>query len=68
MPEVRIGSRGSALARCQTDWVLTQLQQRWPDLECRVEYFSTSGDRTADRPLSEFGEKGVFTQYRKSHF
>jgi hydroxymethylbilane synthase len=61
MPEVRIGSRGSALARWQTDWVLTQLQQRWPDLKCRVEYFSTAGDRTAARPLPESGEKGAFT-------
>ncbi|MGC1378559.1 MAG: hydroxymethylbilane synthase [Anaerolineales bacterium] len=61
MPEVRIGSRGSALARRQTDWVLTQLQQRWPDLKCRVEYFSAAGDRAADRPLPKFGEQGVFT-------
>ena len=62
MPEIRIGSRGSALARWQTDWVATHLQQAWPDLTCRIEYFSTSGDRIIDRPLPEIGGKGVFTE------
>lgn len=62
MPEIRIGSRGSALARWQTNWVAAQLQHAWPDLTCRVEYFSTSGDRITDRPLPELGGKGVFTE------
>lgn len=58
---VILGSRGSALARWQTDWVVDCLHQARPDIECRVEYFSTAGDRTADVPLPEFGGKGVFT-------
>jgi hydroxymethylbilane synthase len=62
MPEIRIGSRGSALARWQTNWVATRLQKAWPDLHCRIEYFSTSGDRIQDRPLPELGGKGVFTE------
>lgn len=61
MREMRIGSRASALARWQTDWVATRLQQAWPDLKYRIDYFTTSGDRIADRPLPEFGGKGVFT-------
>jgi hydroxymethylbilane synthase len=61
MREIQIGSRGSALARWQTDWVVTRLQQAHPDLTCRIDYFTTSGDRIADRPLAEFGGKGVFT-------
>ena len=62
MPEIRIGSRGSALARWQTEWVATHLQQAWPNLTCQIEYFSTSGDRIPDRPLPEIGGKGVFTE------
>jgi len=61
MREIRIGSRGSALARWQTDWVVTLLQQAHPGLTCRVEYFTTSGDRAVNRPLPELGGKGVFT-------
>lgn len=61
MREIRIGSRGSALARWQTDWVVTRLQQAHPDLTYRIDYFTTSGDRITDRPLPEFGGKGVFT-------
>ncbi len=61
MREVRIGSRGSALARQQADWVAIRLEQAHPGLICRIEYFTTSGDRIADRPLPEFGGKGVFT-------
>lgn len=60
--EIRIGSRGSALARWQTDWVATRLKQAWPELTCHIEYFSTSGDRITDRPLPELGGKGVFTE------
>jgi len=56
-----IGSRGSALARWQTHWVAGRLARAWPELELRIEYFTTSGDRTTDRPLPEFGGKGVFT-------
>ena len=57
MPEIHIGSRGSALARWQTDWVAARLQHAWPDLTCQIEYFSTSGDRITDRPLPEIGGK-----------
>lgn len=60
--EIRIGSRASALARWQTDWVAAHLQQSWPNLTCHIEYFSTSGDRITDRPLPELGGKGVFTE------
>lgn len=60
--DIRIGSRGSALARWQTDWVAARLQESWPGLTCHIEYFSTSGDRVTDRPLPEIGGKGVFTE------
>ncbi len=57
-----IGTRGSRLARWQTDYVLTRLQEAWPGLECRTHLFTTSGDRQLERPLPEIGGKGVFTE------
>jgi len=59
--EFIIGSRGSALARWQTNWVIEHLRKARPDVRCRVEYFSSAGDREADRPLPELGGDGVFT-------
>ncbi len=58
-----IGTRGSALARWQTDWVLARLREAWPDLDCQTpKVFTTSGDRILDMPLPEIGGKGLFTE------
>lgn len=57
-----IGTRGSALARWQSSWVKTRLESLWPDLEVRLEIFTTSGDRILDKPLPEIGGKGLFTE------
>ncbi|HUX37623.1 MAG TPA: hydroxymethylbilane synthase [Rectinemataceae bacterium] len=57
-----IGSRGSALARWQSTWVKTRLEEFWPALEVGVEIFTTSGDRILDKPLPEIGGKGLFTE------
>jgi hydroxymethylbilane synthase len=56
-----IGTRGSALARWQTAWVSDHLNAAWPNLDCQLKLFHTSGDRILDRPLPEFGGKGLFT-------
>jgi hydroxymethylbilane synthase len=59
-----IGTRGSALARWQTEWVRARLRTAWPDLECQTRLFTTSGDRTqsVNKPLPEIGGKGLFTE------
>jgi hydroxymethylbilane synthase len=59
-----IGTRGSALARCQTEWVLGHLTAAWPGLECQTKLYTTSGDRTqsVEKPLPEIGGKGLFTE------
>jgi hydroxymethylbilane synthase len=57
-----LGTRPSKLARWQTDHVIQLLQAAWPDLDCRVVTFTTTGDKTLDRPLPEIGGKGVFTE------
>jgi hydroxymethylbilane synthase len=60
---VVLGTRGSALARAQTDVVIGMLTGAWPELECETRVVSTAGDRTQEsgRPLPEIGGKGLFT-------
>ena len=54
-----IGTRGSALARTQTEWVASQLRQLGHTIE--IEVISTRGDREQDRTVPELGGKGLFT-------
>jgi hydroxymethylbilane synthase len=60
---VRVGTRGSALARVQTEHVVGLLRAAWPDLECELRPIVTQGDRTqaSGEPLPEIGGKGLFT-------
>ena len=59
-----LGTRASALARWQTEWVAAALQRAWPGLRCALKLLSTHGDRTqADGvPLPAIGGKGLFTE------
>lgn len=56
-----LGTRGSELARWQTNHVLMLLQQAWPDLQAQIQVITTQGDRVLDTPLPLMGGKGVFT-------
>jgi hydroxymethylbilane synthase len=60
---VVVGTRGSALARRQTERVVGRLVAAWPGLECDVRPIVTHGDRTqaSGEPLPEIGGKGLFT-------
>jgi hydroxymethylbilane synthase len=58
---VVIGTRGSALARWQTDHVASLLRSAWPELVVDVKIITTQGDRVLDTPLPLLGGKGVFT-------
>lgn len=55
-------TRASALARYQTNWVITALQAAHPDLTCEEKVISTQGDKILDKPLPLIGGKGLFTQ------
>jgi len=61
IPEVRLGTRGSALARRQTQHVAELLAVAWPERRFAERVFSTTGDRRLDRPLHSIGGKGLFT-------
>lgn len=57
---IRIGTRGSKLALVQTEMVIEKLRQKYPDLNIEIVVLHTQGDKILDKPLIEFGGKGVF--------
>lgn len=59
---LRLGTRGSLLARTQSMLVADLLERSTPGLRVEMRIFKTSGDQIADRPLHEFGGKGLFTK------
>ncbi len=59
---ITIGTRTSRLARWQAQRIAELIEAANPDVACRAVEFTTSGDRTLDRPIAEVGGKGVFTQ------
>jgi len=59
---LRLGSRGSLLARMQSRWVASQLQRRHPGLKVQLVVCRTTGDDIVNRPLHDIGGKGLFTK------
>lgn len=62
MTALRIGSRGSELARWQSDHVAATLRAAHPGLAVEIIIISTTGDRILDTPLAKIGGKGLFTK------
>jgi hydroxymethylbilane synthase len=63
-PRIRLGTRGSPLARKQAEMTAAALKRAWPELAdseaIEVVIIRTTGDRVIDRPLAEVGGKGLF--------
>ena len=59
--ELRIGTRGSALALWQARTVGSLIEQAGGPT-CRLEIIKTSGDRLQDAPMSEIGGKRLFVR------
>jgi hydroxymethylbilane synthase len=59
---LRLGTRGSLLARTQSRLVADALEQLHPNLRVELVTVRTSGDRITDRPLHDVGGKGLFTK------
>ena len=55
-----LATRGSRLARTQTDIVAELLRRAHPGIEIEVLVVTTTGDRDS-RPFAEIGAKGIFT-------
>lgn len=59
---IRVGTRDSALAMWQTEWVVGQLRQLYPDLKFEIVAMKTQGDKILDVALAKIGDKGLFTK------
>jgi hydroxymethylbilane synthase len=59
---LRAATRGSALARWQTDHVAALLRAAHPGVEVEAMTVETTGDRRAATPIREMGGKGVFVK------
>ena len=57
----RVGTRGSALARVQTDEVVQALTSAWPDVNFEVVPITPDGDRRKAAPLQSLG-RGTFVK------
>ena len=61
MKPLRIGSRGSILARWQAEFVRKQLFQL-TGVEAEIIIIKTSGDKMQQQPLTQLGGKGIFVK------
>ncbi len=57
-----IGTRGSALALRQSEWVASELRRLHDGLDVQLIIIKTRGDKIIDRPLTEVGGKGLFVK------
>ena len=57
---IRIGTRNSRLAMIQTEMVADSLRAAAPGTQVLLEARLTTGDKILNKPLQEFGGKGVF--------
>jgi hydroxymethylbilane synthase len=59
---IRIGTRGSPLARWQAEWVAERLRALHPGLAVELVEIKTQGDRDRNTPLAAIGGLGLFTK------
>lgn len=59
---LRIGTRGSPLARWQAEWVAGRLREVHAGLRVEIVEIKTLGDRDRNSPLARIGGAGVFTK------
>lgn len=59
---IRIGTRGSALALWQANWVRDALRRAHPRLAVELVVIKTKGDRIQDVPLAKIGSSALFVK------
>jgi hydroxymethylbilane synthase len=57
---IKIGTRGSALALWQANWVKSRLEAKQPGLTVDLVKIKTTGDKILHTPLARVGGKGLF--------
>ncbi len=60
--EIVVGTRDSALALWQTNWVVETLREIFPEYSFKVIEMKTQGDKILDVALAKIGDKGLFTK------
>jgi len=60
--EIRIGTRGSALALWQAEWVKSELEKKYLGITVTLTKIKTTGDKILDVPLAKVGGKGLFVK------
>ncbi len=59
--ELRLGTRASALALCQANWVKDRVEEHNPSVSVSLVHIKTSGDKI-ETPLFKVGGKGLFVK------
>ncbi len=59
---IRIGTRGSALALAQTNLIIKELKNLYPDITIETTIIKTTGDTILDTKLAAIGGKGLFVK------
>ena len=59
---IRIGTRSSALALWQAEWVKSELEKKYPGTAVALTKIKTTGDKILDVPLAKVGGKGLFVK------
>lgn len=62
MQKIRVGTRGSLLARRQTEMIGLELQKRFPNVEVEYRQITTSGDRFQGEIGPGLSTKGLFVK------
>mgnify|MGYP001221117433 FL=1 len=57
-----LGTRGSKLALCQSEWFQSKIQEVAPEVRVTLRKIQTSGDKIVDVPLAKIGGKGLFVK------
>jgi len=60
--KIKIGTRGSALALWQAEWVKSELEKKYQGMTVTLTKIKTTGDKILDVPLAKVGGKGLFVK------
>jgi len=60
--QIRVGTRASALALWQAEWVKAELEKKYPGMAVALTKIKTTGDKILDVPLAKVGGKGLFVK------
>ncbi len=60
--QIRIGTRASALALWQAEWVKSELEKKYQGMTVTLTKIKTTGDKILDVPLAKVGGKGLFVK------